>query len=184
MTNEVIGLPRGRPLTRADLDRMPDDGHRYELIDGLLIVSPAPSPTHQRAAFKVALALHPTCPLGLEVFLAPLDVSLGDDTVVQPDVLVARSSDLTERDLSAAPVLAIEVLSPSTRGYDLLLKKDRLQRAGCAHYLVVDPEIPAITAWALHDGTYVEVASANGDQEFRVTKPFPVTAIPAALISN
>lgn len=184
MANEVIGLPRGRSLTRDDLEQMPDDGHRYELIDGLLIVSPAPRLKHQDAVGNLYLALRAACPRRLKVILAPFDVALSDDTAIQPDVIVARRSDVTERDLPVAPVLAIEVLSPSTRGYDLLLKKERLQRAGCQHYWVIDPDGPAITAWALRDGAYAQVASASGDQEFRATEPCPITLIPSALITD
>jgi Uma2 family endonuclease len=58
----VPTLPRGRPLTRVDLEAMPDDGHRYELIDGALIVTPAPSPLHQRAVLELALSVTATAP--------------------------------------------------------------------------------------------------------------------------
>ena len=184
MTNEVIGLPRGRSLTRADLDAMPDDGHRYELIDGLLVVSPAPRPVHQRAIGNVYIALRAQCPPDLEALFAPLDVALSDDTVMQPDLLVGRRNDFTTRDLPVAPILAIEVLSPSTRAYDLLLKKDRLQRAGCQHYWVVDPDIPAITAWALRDGAYTEVATVAGDGVLTVTEPYEISLVPTALIAD
>lgn len=61
------------------------------------------------------------CPLDLEVFTGPPDVVLAPDTVLVPDVVVARRSDLTAQNLPAAPVLAVEVLSPSTRRFDLLL---------------------------------------------------------------
>lgn len=98
----VTSLPRGRPLTRVDLEAMPDDGHRYELIDGALIVTPAPSPLHQRAVLELAYRLRQLCPPDLEVLISPLDVALAKDTVMQPDVLVARRRDLTERDLPTA----------------------------------------------------------------------------------
>ena len=98
----VTTLQRGRPFTRADLDSMPDDGHRYELIDGCLIVSPAPSRRHQRVVVNLTVLLHPRCPEDLEVLVAPFDVALSDDSVVQPDLLVARRSDLTDRDLPTA----------------------------------------------------------------------------------
>lgn len=184
MTHEVIGLPRGRSLTRDDLDLMPDDGHRFELIDGLLIVGPAPRHAHQQASGNLHLALREHCPADLQVFFAPFDVVLGDDTVLQPDLLVARRSDFTERDLPVAPILAIEVLSPSTRAYDLLLKKDRLQRAGCQHYWVVDTHIPAVTAWTLREGAYVEIATVSGDQQLAVTEPFEISLTPSRLISR
>lgn len=184
MTNEVIGLPRGRPFTRDDLERMPDDGRRYELIDGLLIVSPAPRTVHQQVIGNIHLALREDCPADLQVLFAPLDVVLGDDTVLQPDLLVARRSDFTERDLPVAPILAIEVLSPSTRAYDLLLKKERLQRAGCQHYWIADPDVPAVTAWTLRNGSYVEVATVTGDQQLSVAEPFAISLTPSALIGD
>lgn len=174
-------LPYGRALTRADLDSMPDDGHRYELIDGLLIVSPAPRIRHQRVAGRLHIVLDGVTPEHLEVLFAPVDVVLAEDTVIQPDLLVAPLEAFTERDLPAAPLLAIEILSPSTRGMDLLLKKERLQRAGCAHYWVIDPDEPSIVAWRLTDGVYVEVARASGAEPFEVAEPFPVRFTPASL---
>ncbi|MGH3444347.1 MAG: Uma2 family endonuclease, partial [Nocardioidaceae bacterium] len=105
--SEPLVLPRSRPLTRGDLSALPDDGHRYELIDGTLIVSPASRPRHQDAVLELAVLLRQRCPRHLKVFVAPLDVALGSDTLLQPDVLVARRSDLTERDLPAPPVLAV-----------------------------------------------------------------------------
>ena len=137
----VTTLPRSRPLTRADLDAMPDDGHRYELIDGTLIVTPAPGLAHQCAVGELHLLLRSACPQELQV-LAPFDVALGADTVMQPDLLLARRRDWTQRDLPTAPVLAIEVLSPSTRRVDLTLKRSRLETAGCQCYWVVDPDVP------------------------------------------
>ncbi|HZJ07768.1 MAG TPA: Uma2 family endonuclease [Nocardioidaceae bacterium] len=106
----VTTLPRGRALTRVDLDGMPDDGRRYELIDGSMVVTPAPPRRHQRVVGELYLLLRGTCPPDLEVFLAPFDVVLADDTVMQPDLLVARRSGSTERDLPTAPVLAVEEL--------------------------------------------------------------------------
>jgi Putative restriction endonuclease len=79
----VTVLPRGRALTRSDLEQMPDDGHRYELVDGTLIVTPAPSPRHQRAVARLHLLLSRGCPADLEVLFAPLDVALTDDTALQ-----------------------------------------------------------------------------------------------------
>ena len=131
---------------------MPDDGHRYEIIDGSLVVTPAPSLRHQL------------------------------DTAVQPDLLIARRTDLTDRDLPAAPVLAVEILSPSTRRIDLTLKRSRYEAAGCPAYWVVDPDGPSITTWNLRNGVYVESAHASGDQELEVGKPYPLTIIAARLL--
>jgi hypothetical protein len=98
----VTTLPRGRPLTRADLERIPDDGHRYELVDGTLVVTPAPSWRPQRVSGR----LQPPaaqCPDELEVLYAPLDLTLAESTVRQPDLLVARRADLTQRGLADPP---------------------------------------------------------------------------------
>ncbi|MDP9183421.1 MAG: Uma2 family endonuclease [Actinomycetota bacterium] len=170
-----------RPLTRADLEEMPDDGHRYELIDGVLIVSPGPRLGHQRVVGNLHLSLRAGCPAELQVILAPFAVALADDTEVQPDLIVAPRSQFTEKELPGAPLLAVEVLSPSTRRVDLLLKRDRLQAAGVPSYWLVDPDEPSVTVLELRDGTYVEVARAVGEQECRVEHPYPLTIVPAQL---
>jgi Uma2 family endonuclease len=129
------------------------------------------------------LALDAACPSDLEVFAAPLDVRLTDDTNVQPDILVARRVDLAENNLPVAPVLAVEILSPSTRGIDVHVKRDRMRRAGCASYWVVDPIDGHLTAWELDDqGGYAEAADVTGDERWTATRPFEVTIIPAELI--
>src|SRR5688500_18040100 len=130
----VTLLPHGRPLTRADLDRMPDDGHRYELVDGVLLVSPSPRRAHQRAVLRLLRALDDACPPEFEVLGAPFDVVLADDTVMIPDIVVGRRVEFTDKNLPAAPVLAVEVLSPSTRRFDLLLKRSRFESAGAQAY--------------------------------------------------
>jgi len=181
----ATGLPWGRPLVRDDLDRMPDDGHRYELLDGSLLVSPAPRMRHQRAVTRLWRLLDDACPADLEVFVAPFDVVLAADTVLLPDVLVARRPDLTERDLSGAPVLAVEVLSPSSRLIDLTVKRDRFRAAGTPSYWVVDPDEPSLTAWELAaDGAYAEVARVTGGETARLTRPYDVLVIPSALVGD
>jgi Uma2 family endonuclease len=180
----VTTLPFSRPLTHEDLAEMPEDGHRYELIDGVLIVSPAPVMRHQRAVGNLYLLLRAGCPSDLEVFLAPFDVVLANDTVLLPDLIVARRSDLTEKNLPTAPVLAVEVLSPSTRRFDLMVKHSRLEAAGCAHYLVIDPAEPSLIAWSRRDGVYVEVARGRDDEACSVDLPYPLTIVPSELVAD
>lgn len=177
-------LPYGRSLTREDLADVPDDGHRYELIDGVLIVSPAPSPRHQGMAGNLYLLLRAACPSELRVLFAPLAVALADDTELQPDLLVAPRSQFTRKELDGAPLLAVEVLSPSTRRIDLLLKRDRLQQAGARSYWLVDPEGPAVTVLELQDGAYVEVAHVVGEQAHEARLPFPVRLVPVELLDD
>ncbi|WP_206070998.1 Uma2 family endonuclease [Knoellia koreensis] len=174
----------GEPFTRADLEAMPDDGRRHELIDGTLLVTPAPTPRHQRVSMRLSALLYDTATPGFEVLTAPLDVVLADDTVVQPDLLVARGDAFSDKDLPVAPLLAVEILSPSTRLIDLNLKKARYELAGCPHYWVVDPQAPSLTAWALRDGAYVEVASVSGDETYAASEPFAVEVTPSALVAD
>lgn len=176
----------GAPFSVADLEAVPsDDGHRYELIDGTLIVSPAPAWIHQRVVLQLARLLGDRQPSGdFEVLVAPFDVKLADDTVIQPDVLVARYSDMSNKWLAAAPLLAVEVLSPSSRRIDLGRKRPRLERARCPSYWVVDPDVPSLVAWELRDGAYVEVANVRGAETFHARLPYPVDVTPRALVER
>ena len=179
----VTTLPWSRPLTQADLATLPDDGHRYELLDGVLLVSPAPAICHQTIVLEVARALADAQPSGLQTLVAPVDVVLADDTVLQPDVLVARRSDLTERNLPAAPVLAIEVLSPSTQRIDRFLKHSRYAAAGIAHYWIIDPDEPSLVAYKINThGVYDEIARVRGAETYAAIAPFEVMITPEQLI--
>lgn len=175
-------MRQGRPLTRIDLVAMPDDGHRYELIDGALIVTPAPTWRHREIVGQLFRLLADACQPDLRVFVAPLDVVLSDTTVMQPDVLVTRRADLSSRDLPTTPLLAVEVLSPSTRHIDLMLKHARYEAVGCASYWVVDPVYARLTAWSLRDSHYVVAGVVVGDEEYAAEQPFHVTLRPAGLI--
>ena len=172
-----------------DLDELPtDDGNRYEIIDGVLVVSGAPRMRHQRAVVRLWRILDDDgCVPGLEVFVAPLGVLLRFDTMMMPDVLVARVSDLTEGELPAPPVLAVEVLSPGSRTIDLEMKFKRFERAGTPSCWVIDPdEIPGkaqLMAWDLDaDGHYQRVGDVRGGEAFESDLPYPVRVVPADLV--
>jgi Uma2 family endonuclease len=178
----ATGLPFGRALTIDDLESMPDDGHRYELLDGTLLVSPAPGWSHQDVVGNAYVALRGACTRGHRVLLAPFAVTFGTrDTELQPDVLVARYGDLTPKNLPAAPVLAVEVRSPSTALVDLNLKKAAYERFGVESYWVVDPDAQTVVAYDLVDGAYTEVARATGDETIQLDRPFPIAVNPADL---
>jgi Uma2 family endonuclease len=182
----VTTLPQSRPLTETDLQsiREADDGHRYELIDGALIVTPAPRVAHQHVVAEMLVRLRTAAPPGVRVYTSPLDLRLRADTVMQPDLLVARREDFTETNLPVAPLLAVEVLSPSTRHIDLALKRARLETAGCASYWVVDPDQPSLTAWDLVDGSYRQVADVSGSEGAELTRPFPIRVVPSDLLDT
>src|SRR5215211_4641527 len=95
----------GRPFTVADLESTPDDGHRYELLDGALLVTPAPGWAHQEAVVELTGRLRQDRVPGVRVICAPFAVQFTQDTELQPDVLVARYDDLTPEKLPTAPLL-------------------------------------------------------------------------------
>jgi Uma2 family endonuclease len=181
-------IPHGRPFTVDDLEGMPDDGNRYELIDGMLLVSPAPDWPHQEMGAELFFQLRLRFPPGVRVLTAPFAVRTGTDSEVQPDVLVARFADLNRnsKNLPVAPLLAVEVLSPSTRLKDLNLKKAHYERIGVASYWILDPNEPgSLIVFELDDeGRYQQVAHVEGDEEFVATSPFPVTIVPARLLDG
>ncbi|WP_237565632.1 Uma2 family endonuclease [Ornithinimicrobium cavernae] len=179
-------LPRSGPLTLEDFEaiREVDDGHRYELIDGVLVVTPSPVPRHQKVAFRIAQALDRSCPPDHDVYMAPLDIRLGEDTVLQPDALVVPRSAVGEQHIEGSPVLAVEVLSPSTRTFDLGAKLLRHERAATPAYWVIDPDAPSLQAWELRDGHYVEVAHVTGDEPAELSLPWPVQIVPGDLVKD
>ncbi|RJQ78642.1 Uma2 family endonuclease [Pseudonocardiaceae bacterium YIM PH 21723] len=174
-----------RPLTVRDLEGMPDDGRRYELIDGELFVTPAPGTYHQTVAAKMIVVLDNVCPANLHVLPAPYAFQMDMRNEVQPDVLVARIEDLTAKRLIAPPVLAVEILSPGTGFRDLHRKKDFYQWVGVPSYWVIDPVEPRLLAFELGaSGRYGECAEVGPDEEFRTTRPYPVRFTPGELLGK
>jgi Uma2 family endonuclease len=98
----------GGPLTVADLDRTPDDGRRYELVDGVLIVSPAPAIPHQMVLLDLAIQLRSACPDGIEVLPGP-GLRMSDITELIPDLVVVRRGDPAGIRLTEPPALAVEI---------------------------------------------------------------------------
>jgi Uma2 family endonuclease len=173
------------PLTVHDLEGIPFDGRRYELIDGVLIVSPAPGRRHQKIVIRLARVLEDACPAEYDVLVAPFAVHSGDKIELQPDVLVGLDEDFTEKDLPAPPALAVEVLSPSTAIHDLNTKKAVYERLGTGSYWVIDPKEPALTVFELDaDGHYQQVAKAAGDEAVELERPFPVRIVPRELLGR
>lgn len=170
--------------TYADLEGLPDDGHRYEIIDGVLLVNASPIPDHQEVTLNLWSLLDQAAPSDLRVLAAPLDVVLANDTVVEPDVLVARRADYSEKNLPAVPLLAVEVLSPSTRSVDMTMKKHRYERAGIASYWVIDPKTLQLTVFELRDAAYALAAEVGPDETWTATLPYSVTLSPRNLLKR
>jgi Uma2 family endonuclease len=176
----------GEPFTVEDLDRMPDDGHRYELIDGMLIVSPAPNIRHQRVIIVLGSLLEQASPKHM-VVLADVSVRIADDSALEPDVVVAHVDDVEGVRLTRPPLLVAEVLSPYSMLRDLNLKKAAYERFGIPFYWVVNPDLgrPGLQAFELDDqGRYAEVAHVTGAETFRAVRPLRVDVVPDRLVAK
>jgi Uma2 family endonuclease len=174
----------GAPFTEDDLADTPEDGRRYELVDGALIVSPSPNMGHQLCVTRLVMLLGAACAAEYELLVGPFDVRFSRDTVLIPDLLVARKVDLKPARLETAPLLVVEVRSPSTRRFDEGTKRLVYEAGGVAVYWLVDPDEPRLTVLHLVDGRYVEHATVAGDEAYEATIPFPVTVVPNRLLNR
>jgi Uma2 family endonuclease len=171
------------PWTEEDLVGLPSDTQRYELLEGALVVNPAPSGAHQRVSLMLAAVLDGAATPGWAVVQA-MGVRLPDDTVFMPDVLVVtRDAVLANHSgiLDAADVaLVIEIVSPGSRTTDRLTKPAVYSRAGIASFWRVElTDGPAIFAYGIEDGRYAEVGSARPGERLMVEEPFPITLDPS-----
>ncbi len=168
-----MGLPLPRHPGSTYADYVQWEG-RWELIHGeAYAMTPGPSLEHQRLSMRLESAIED----GLEatkkkagggeceMFHAPLDVILAEDTVVQPDiVVVCDPAKKTPRGIEGAPDLVVEILSPSTAQRDLKDKRWLYEAHGVAEYLIVDPEDGSGELWRLQEGRYREpLRVAKGD---------------------
>ena len=145
----------------ADLVRaLPDDGQRYEVVRGELLVTPAPRAWHQEIVERIGRALADyTRHAGVgHVFRAPADISWSDDTLVQPDVFVVPLADARTMNWERMKtlLLAVEVLSPSTARSDRFTKRRLYQELGVPTYWIVDPERRCVEVW-MPDATFPAV---------------------------
>ena len=168
-------LPHDHDWTVADLDLLPDDGFRYELVDGVLLVSPAPSIAHQRCQRELGFLLHPLLQADQELFFAPLDFQPTDRRSLQPDVLIMSREDKGDKAATLPLVLAVEVLSPSSRSIDTILKRELYEQAGVLHYWVADPATRTITVWDLVHGRYDEARVVRDAHPVTLVAPVSLT---------
>jgi Uma2 family endonuclease len=161
---------RGLVLTYKDYAALPDNGHRYELHDGALSVTPAPGTRHQRISreFLSALSQHVKARGLGEVLVAPLDVIFSDVTVLQPDLVYidsTRAHLVTERGVEGSPTLVVEIISPSTGTIDRVTKSFLYARHEVPYFWLVDPQAQTTEAFRLEHGRYALAARASGDAE-------------------
>ena len=148
-----------RPFTYQDYQQLPEDDHRYEVINGELIMTPSPVTAHQRVMRKLLTSLDKLVEaeaLG-EVFCAPFDVVLDNHNVFQPDILFVSHENagiITEKNIQGAPDLVVEILSPSSGYYDLIEKKENYARFGVKEYWLVDPKNEWVEVFVAVKGTF------------------------------
>ena len=148
-----MGMPLSQTEWTADmLDALPDDGQRYEVIDGELFVTPAPANVHQRAIAELYLLLAPYAKrVGIEALFAPAAIRWSQRREVQPDLFATplmpdgrppeRFTDV------GVLLLAVEVLSPSTRRTDRHNKRALYQEEGVPDYWIVDTDSRSVELW-------------------------------------
>src|ERR1700751_6095037 len=149
----------GGPFTVAELDRMPNDGHRYELVGGVLVVSPRPTTVHQAVAGRLYGVLSAVCPEDYLVVPEPA-VQLDPVSQLAPDLVVVHLDEVGGAKFTGPPLLVVEVRSPGTAFTDLSSKKAAYEKVGVPSYWVVDPEParPELTVFELRDTGYVRAA--------------------------
>ncbi len=156
-----------KKYTYEDYLKTPD-GERYELIEGKLLMTPAPVPRHQRISRKIEFILEKFITendLG-ELFYAPCDVYLDNENVVQPDILFISKERLNmigDKNIQGPPDLAIEIVSESAAYRDLVQKKRLYARFGVKEYWIVLPKEESIEIYTLKDNTYLLSSTYNKD---------------------
>ena len=163
-------------LTYEDYVKLPSDGKRYEIIDGELFVNPAPVPRHQWIVGNLffALRLYFKAQGGGRAYISPIDVLLGDDNIVEPDViaiLADRVAIVGEKNVKGAPNLVIEVLSDGTRRLDEIHKRKLYERGGVDEYWIVDPELELVKIYRREGTQFARVAEVGTENGGTITTP-------------
>jgi Uma2 family endonuclease len=161
-------IPEGKiVLTYEDYVLLPNDGKRYEILEGELSVTPAPSTKHQTASVNLLVLLSQYIKqrdLG-KLFHAPIDLILESTSVLQPDLLFvskARQQIITERAIEGAPDLVVEILSPTTSRTDRVTKAQIYSRHSVPAYWIVDTEREAIEIYRLEADGYRLTVTLQG----------------------
>lgn len=169
-----------QPLTLGDWEAIDEvESGRRELVDGVLIVAPQPTPFHNRAVFRLANLLERVLP-DSQIAVAEIEVLLAEDppTVRVPDLAVvprSRFSTNPRRFDAADVVLAIEVVSPSTRRTDYVAKRFDYAQAGIRAYWIVDLDSAQVICLELVGNDYVEAPVQRGDDALTISSPYAIS---------
>lgn len=161
--------PEQGSWTYDDYASLPDDGQRYEVVNGVLVMSPALDGPHQDAVLRIAhyLLVHVEFAGLGKVRVAPFDVQLSSKDVFQPDVFVvlnAHLSKMQKKKMIGAPDLVVEVASPSTALLDRVGKYERYAKAGVQEYWIVNVETATVQVSVLEAGGYHSLGTFQGQQ--------------------
>jgi Uma2 family endonuclease len=173
-------------LTYDDYAALPADGRRYELHEGEISVTPAPTTRHQQVVVNLLVLLHGhvTHRGSGRVLVSPVDCILADTTVVQPDIVyvdTSRLAAISERGIEGAPTLVVEVLSASTRAIDRGVKAQIYARHRVPHYWSVDPDLRTIDAYELDQANYRPAGRLERDQPSSLSPFHDLTLPPPAI---
>jgi Uma2 family endonuclease len=175
-------------LAYEDYLALPNNGKQYQIVEGDLFTAPAPGVQHQRLVRRLIILLDRIARennLG-EVFAAPIDVLLSPMDIVQPDVVYVASNNagiITAQNIQGAPDLLIEVLSPSTRRLDEIIKRKRYEQTGIREYWIVDPELEILKVYRRGDLGFNEAEIVSLEGQTTLTSPlFPGITIHLAEI--
>lgn len=145
-------------VTYEDYAKLPEDGRRYEIADGVLeLMSPAPTPKHQSVSTELLHCLLGTCKSEFILFVAPIDLILADHEVRQPDLVMIhrdRRDIITKRGIEGAPDLVVEILFPSSSKRDRHSKRLSYAKYGVPEYWIVDPGNEALEQYILAGDRY------------------------------
>jgi Uma2 family endonuclease len=177
MTAALRDVPPADGWTVDDLDALPDDGVRRELIDGALHVSPSPTSIHQVIAARLLVALEQTCPDHLFVSQAN-DVELSSRRLFIPDVLVTTFAAAQRRSggfMADEVVLAVEIVSPGSQSIDRVLKPALYAKAGIPHFWLIETD-GGITVQTHQLDRDAEVYEESGSftDVIRAGEPWPI----------
>jgi Uma2 family endonuclease len=173
--------PQQGSWTYSDYTALSDDGQRYEIVNGVLLMTPSPSGAHQDTVGEIFYHLRTHLrPRGLGlVRLAPFDVELSPEDVLQPDVFVVLHAHLDrvlEKKVVGAPDLVVEVASPGTAVFDRVTKSTLYARAGVSEYWIVNIERQTVEVLVLGGGKYRSLGIFRGEQTLpsQIVPNFPV----------
>lgn len=176
MSIQVIEAERGTAqfsglrMNADEFLQLPDDGCNYELVDGVVVMSPSPTPPHQECAGQILTQLmnylrdHPVGKAFMELDVHLGQGAAGKDLVYRPEVIFVRSdrlSAMTEK-IVGPPDLVVEVISRGSRRIDSVTKKADYERFGVMEYWLIDPQNRQITFFRMRDGRWT-VVQPQGD---------------------